>query len=329
MLFRSATKGAGIDYFTGVVAQGIITADQLQLLGAGDFVLTGNNLVNTLSVGTSGAHLNGDVFFNNSQSLTIGSVTSNRVDGVTVDATTGDSSVVHSSPVSVGALLLAGKKFDVALSAGDLTVAQSVLIDNNVSAHTGKVSLVANNGKVVETGAAIVRAAYLNVGGGSGHVSTLNNANLVDYLSGSFSTTTNTGLEFRNDHGLQIDRTIIDNRRTARVSDGVTTYSNGNTVQADVTTSGITATGGNVVLFVNANDASGVTPAVSGGNLVQAGNTVGDIKAAGLLVHAEDGHVVLENTTNDVDTLTAKLDAAGKSFSYRDANALTIGTGID
>ncbi|MBF0416014.1 MAG: filamentous hemagglutinin N-terminal domain-containing protein, partial [Magnetococcales bacterium] len=287
-----------LDMAAGGAGASAITADNLLLLGAGDYVFNGSNLVGTLSATLTGA-TTGHLTFNNAQALTIGSVSSEGLD--TVRTATGI--VANSNTTS--------NQVNVGTTSGALTIANS--IDTGNKGVTAVYATHATTGGVVETGAAIITAGSLYVGSG-GVLSQLRNDNVIKQAAadGLLAASATNGLEFKNAAaagGIQVGR-VTYLTRTADTSATVTT----STVNKD----GI-ASSGAVALWLPA------------GNLTQdttANSTVrlGDIQATSLSMKVDTGYVTLDNPTNQVGTIAAVLAGAGQAFSEMDLDGLTVGS---
>lgn len=154
------------------------------------------------------------------------------------------------------------------------------------AAGSATVRLSAGKGTVLETGQATVRADQLHVAANAtGRVASLNNDNDVRKVSATL-----TGA----DHSL---------------------------VLRDV--------GALQVLGIDGNDGVQVTGnatlVVKAGDLTQAANGTGDVRAAGLLVRADAGAVTLENSANEVGVLAADLRGAGQALKFKDRDGFEVG----
>ncbi|MBK9162215.1 MAG: S-layer family protein [Nitrosomonadales bacterium] len=197
-----------LDTNAGATAAGTIAADALQLLGSGDYVLTGTNLLNTIA-----ANITGRLVLNNGQALSVGATSNESLGGVTS---------------ITGITTAGGNDISLITGTGDLTLNQSV-----TAGGVAAVSLGATNGAVKETvGAAIVSADKLYVT--SLNSSLLNNSNVVNTLAGNITGLTQ-GLEFKNSQALVIGQVPV-TPLTANIDGTVTTG-------AVVNNNGITASG--------------------------------------------------------------------------------------
>ncbi|MEI6732748.1 MAG: filamentous hemagglutinin N-terminal domain-containing protein, partial [Comamonadaceae bacterium] len=297
---RTLTLDVGGQGLTAATA-GTVAADNLQLLGVGDFVLNGNNLVNTLA-----ANVDGHLDFTNSQGLTVGAVSSHRFTTnsplTTPTSTTYTNEGVYGpagAPVADHtAANVTNKNVTLTIGNGDLTLAK------NVNAGTGTVSLTAANGAVLETTGAIINADKLYVG--SKNTSRLNSDNTINTLAAAIS---DQGLELKDtSSGLIIGQVPV-TARTAN-SDGTTS------IATAVNKNGISASLGKVGLYLTTGDMTqDLTPANS------------PIKVTGLYLKDDGGNVILENVTNQIGTVTATL-ASGNNLSIANDTTLTIG-GVD
>jgi filamentous hemagglutinin family protein len=271
----------------GATGAGTIEVHSVQLLGSGDNVLTGANLVGKLA-----ANIDGNLAFNNSQALAIDSV--NAQDKTTAGANTWFGST---KPTTNG-ITTNSHDATLALTAGDLTINQSI------TAGTATVSLSTPAGKLTEAGG--VASAAPNISAGQLYVgardsSLLNNDNVVGTLAASI---TAGNLEFRNTTGLDIGQVAV-TARSAQADGSVTTaVSNRN---------GLTAT----------NAGSGkVALQLTSGNLTQSQ----DIAVTGLQLDLTSGFATLGRSTNDIGTLSAVLHGAAQTLTLNDRNNLTVGT---
>ncbi|MBF0629910.1 MAG: filamentous hemagglutinin N-terminal domain-containing protein [Magnetococcales bacterium] len=287
-----------MDTVAGGAGASAITADQLLLLGAGNYVFTGSNLVGTLSstlTGTTTGHLT----FNNAQALTIGSITSEGLD--TVRTATG---IVASSNTT-------SNQVNVGTTSGALTITQSIDTGNK-----GVAALYATHtttGGVVETGSAIVTAGSLYVGSGGG-LSQLRNDNVIKQAAadGLLAAAATNGLEFKNASaagGIQVGRVSY----SARSADSSSTVTTTATNKDGFSSSGAVALwlpSGNLTQETTAN-----------GSVRQ-----GDVQATTLSLKIDSGYVTLDNTTNQIGTLAAVLGGAGQVISVMDSDGLTVGS---
>ncbi|MBF0110399.1 MAG: filamentous hemagglutinin N-terminal domain-containing protein [Magnetococcales bacterium] len=287
-----------MDTAAGGAGSSAITVDQMLLLGTGDYVFTGSNLLGTLSASLTGT-TTGHLTVNNAQALTIGSITSEGLD--TVRTATGI--VANSNTTS--------NQINVGTTSGALTIAQS--IDSGNKGVTALYATHATTGGVVETGSAIVTAGSLYVNSG-GVLSQLRNDNVIKQAAsdGLLAATATNGLEFKNATaagGIQVGR-VSYNARSSDSSGTVTTTATNK--------DGISSSGA-VALWLPS------------GNLTQettANGTVrqGDIQATTLSLKVDSGYVTLDNTTNQIGTLAAVLGGAGQVISVMDADGLTVGS---
>lgn len=172
----SDPRTLNIEVANGVDASGTTSVDTLRLVGAGDFILSASNLINTLAVANSA----GSVRFNNAQALTVGTV-SQSVRGASVS--------------TVGVTATVG---DVTLST---TGATTNLVQADDISASGLVSLRAANGSVQQqaadtatTGVPIITADALMVS--ARDTSSLTNDNLVDKFAGRLTGASTQTLSF-------------------------------------------------------------------------------------------------------------------------------------
>ena len=179
----SDQRTLNIEVANGIDASGgtsLVQVDALRLVGAGDFILSAPNLINTLAVANSA----GSVRFNNAQTLTVGTV-SQSVSGASVS--------------TVGVTATVG---DVTLSTTGATTgpATNLVQADDISA-SGQVSLRAANGSVQQqavdtatTGVPIITADALMVS--ARDTSSLTNDNLVDKFAGRLTGASTQTLSF-------------------------------------------------------------------------------------------------------------------------------------
>ena len=271
----------------GAAGAGTIEANSLQLLGSGDNVLTGANLVGKLA-----AAINGNLAFNNAQALAVDSVNARDTTSAGANAWLGGT-----TPGTVG-IDTTGHDATIALSAGDLA------INNSITAAGATVSLGTPAGKVTEAGATgaatpVITTDKLYVGARDS--SLLDNDNVVGTLAASV---TAGNLEFRDTRALDVGRVTVTNR-VAQADGAVATTT--------TTRDGISATqaaSGNVALQLTA------------GSLTQSQ----DITATGLQLDLTSGSATLSRSTNDIGTVSANLAGSGSTLSLADRNALSVGT---
>ncbi len=287
-----------MDTAAGGAGASAMTADQLLLLGTGNYVFSGSNLVGTLSASLTGA-TTGHLTFNNAQALTIGTITSEGLNtartatGITANSNTA------SNQVTVGT------------TSGALTIAQSINTGNK-----GVAALYATHtisGGVVETGAATITAGSLYVGSG-GVLSQLRNDNVIKQAAsdGILAVNATKGLEFKNGAaggGIQTGR-VSYSARSADTSGTVTTTA----VNKD---GFVTAGAGSLWL-----PSGHLTQDITANGFVRQG----DVQALTLSLKVDSGSVTLDNTTNQIGTLAASLAGVGQTLSVMDLDGLTVGS---
>lgn len=276
-----------LDTQAGATGAGTIEASSVQLLGSGDNVLTGANLVSKLA-----ASIDGNLAFNNAQALAVDTVNARDT------ASAGPNGWLGGTTPSTVGINTTGHDATIALSAGDLA------INNSITATGATVSLTTPAGKVQETGATgaatpVITADKLYVGARDS--SLLNNDNVVGTLAASVSAG---NLEFRDTRGLDVGRVTVTNR---------VAQADGTVATTTTTRDGISATqpaSGNVALQLTA------------GSLTQSQ----DITATGLHLDLTSGSATLSRSTNDIGTVSANLAGSGSTLSLADRNALSVGT---
>ncbi|MBF0133321.1 MAG: filamentous hemagglutinin N-terminal domain-containing protein [Magnetococcales bacterium] len=287
-----------MDTAAGGAGASAMTADQLLLLGTGNYVFSGSNLVGTLSANLTGT-TTGHLTFNNAQAFTIGTITSEGLN----TARTATGIVANSNTTS--------NQVTVGTTSGALTIAQSIDTGNK-----GVAALYATHttsGGVVETGTATITAGSLYVGSG-GVLSQLRNDNVIKQAAsdGILAVNATKGLEFKNGAaggGIQTGRVSY----SARSAD----------TSGTVTTTAVNKDG-----FVTAGAGSLWLPS---GHLTQdttANGSVrqGDVQALTLSLKVDSGSITLDNTTNQIGTLAAILAGAGQTVSVMDLDGLTVGS---
>lgn len=271
----------------GATGAGTIDASSVQLLGSGDNVLTGANLVSKLA-----ASIDGHLAFNNAQALAVDTVNARDT------ASAGPNGWLGGTTPSTVGINTIGHDATIAVSAGDLA------INNSITATGATVSLTTPAGRVQEAGATgaatpVITADKLYVGARDS--SLLNNNNVVATLAASV---TAGNLEFRDTRGLDVGRVTVTNR---------VAQSDGSVATTTTTRDGISATQaatGNVALQLTA------------GSLTQSQ----DIAATGLQLDIASGSATLSRTTNDIGTVSANLAGSGSTLNVADRNGLTVGT---
>ncbi|GLT23993.1 hypothetical protein GCM10007933_34640 [Zoogloea oryzae] len=271
----------------GATGAGTLDVNSVQLLGSGDNVLTGANLVSKLA-----ASVDGHLAFNNAQALAVDTVNARDTASAGANGWLGGT-----TPSTVG-INTTGHDATLALTAGDLA------INNSITATGATVSLTTPAGKVQEAGATgaaspVITADKLYVGARDS--SLLNNNNVVATLAASV---TAGNLEFRDTRGLDVGRVTVTNRVAQSDGSVTTTTTNRDGISATQ------ASTGNVALQLTA------------GNLTQSQ----DIAATGLQLGLTSGSATLSRTTNDIGTLSATLGGSGSTLSVADRNGLTVGT---
>ncbi|MFZ4550965.1 MAG: filamentous hemagglutinin N-terminal domain-containing protein [Aquabacterium sp.] len=168
----------------GAVGTGTLTVNSLQLLGSGDNVLTGPNLVSHLA-----ANLTDDLIFKNAQALAVDTV------GALDKASAGSTNWLGGAQAATVGITTTDDTVSLLTTTGDLTLKQ------NISAGTtsGVTSLLADQGAVTEVNTAHVSSSSLYVG--ARDTSKLRNDNVVSTLA---SNVVQGSLEFRNTVSLNI-----------------------------------------------------------------------------------------------------------------------------
>ncbi|WP_193771021.1 filamentous hemagglutinin N-terminal domain-containing protein [Candidatus Magnetaquicoccus inordinatus] len=320
----------------------IITADKLRLYARNSSNLTNTNVINTLAgeISGSGNNLN----FKNDDSLVIGAVTvgSSTVNGLTMNAgnvalqlVTGD--LTQSQPVVTGStstgsfyirtpgnVILENTGNDFGRFAATLTGGSGTLsvVDKNTlllgtagdydrttstpgsfiygtgiaaTGYTSKLWAGANGtGGINEVDSAVISSNNLLLKANDN--STLVNDNVLTGVLSAILTGSNKGLYFTENDAIVIGSVANSSGQTPDPSNGI------------------------------AGGSSTVVLTAKSGSITQQANTLGDIITSKLLLVASNGSITLQNASNNVGTLAADLATAGSSFSYRDADALTVGS---
>ncbi len=169
----------------GATGTGTLAVNSLQLLGSGDNVLTGLNLVSRLA-----ANLNDDLIFKNGQALAVDTV--GAQDKTTAGAATNWLGGAQAATVGI---TTTDDTVSLLTTTGNLTLRQDVY----AGTASGVTSLVAEQGAVTEVNTAKVSSSGLYVG--ARDTSKLRNDNVVSTLA---SSVTQGGLEFRDTVSLNI-----------------------------------------------------------------------------------------------------------------------------
>ncbi len=331
----SLVASAGAVNETGTAVP-IITADKLRLYARNTSTLTNINVVNTLAgeITASGQNLN----FKNDDSLVIGAVT--------VGATT------------VNGLTLNAGNVAMQLVAGDLTQTQAVVTGSST---TGGFYIRTPGSVVLENSANDFGKLAATLTGGSGTLSVVDKNALQLGTAGDASNfISSTGIAasgytvklWAGASGTggvnEVSGALITANQLLVKANDNSTLLNDNLISGSSGAVSAILTGSNKGFYFTENDAiligsvantTGATPTASNGiaggsstvvlyaktgDITQQANTLGDIITSSLLLKADNGHVTLQNASNNAGTLAAVLAASSKNFSYRDADALTV-----
>ncbi len=277
-----------LDVAGGATGSGVINTNKLLLNGSGDVVLGGANLVDTLT-----AKLADRLDYTNAKSLQIGQGSYVR----TNDPLAANLQPNTQTTTSSDGIVTSDDAVNITLSNGDLTLDRSV----NVGAAT--VALTTQAGGIAEQSAAIITADKLALS--SQDNVTLDNSNQINVLAANVSGS-GADLKFTNGKSLLLDRVAV----TPLSADSSAVVTAGTTQQRD----GVTV-----------NDMTRLN--LTAGNLTQSATAgQGRVNTANLKLTLATGQVVLNDTTNDIGTLAATLQASGKTLSVKDKNALQVGT---
>ncbi|MBF0400039.1 MAG: filamentous hemagglutinin N-terminal domain-containing protein [Magnetococcales bacterium] len=305
----SANRVLSLNLNAGATGSGAIAVDKLQLLGSGDMVLSGNNLVSTLAINTGNK-----VTLNNAQTLTVGQVTSRSL------------FTLPTADVTTTGITTTNDDVTLATSIGNLVVTQ------NVGIGTGAFSLRATAGKVEESGAAtpIITANKLAVS--ARDTSSLANNNVVGILAGAITGAGN-DLTFVGTAGINVES----------VTDGGGTTLSGLSVAGNAfltaQNGAVTQSGANAANV----GAGGLFLDVTGGSatLSRSTNTIGTLAArmrtAGAALSVSDwdgltagtvgGNSGITTTSGGNVTLNASADAASTSGDLSVIQPIQIGSG--
>lgn len=269
----------------GATGTGTITAASLQLLGTGDVVLNGANLVNRIA-----ANLGDDLIFKNAQALAV-----DTVGAQDRSATSGATSWMGGSQQATVGITTSNDNASLLTSTGDLTLRQ------NVTVGTATTSLVSDQGSVTEVNSARVSSGYLYVGARTDAL--LRNINTV----GNIAAVVRQGaLEFRNQGNLTINSfTTTD---ALALSSGT----------QDSTRAGLSASSRVALNVINGDLAQNLNTSLATDITTPTLQIVMSNQGG-----AQLGLVNLGRVTNDVDTLG--MDADVTHVIFRDKDDLTLG----
>ncbi|MBF0097332.1 MAG: filamentous hemagglutinin N-terminal domain-containing protein [Magnetococcales bacterium] len=313
----------------------IITAENLRLYAKDTSTLTNVNVVNTLAgeITDSGQNLN----FRNDNSLIIGAVT--------VDSTT------------VNGLTLNAGHVALQLDAGDLTQSQAIATGSST---TGGFYVTTPGSVTLENTANDFGRFAATLTGGSGTLSVVDKNTLLLGTAGDASNfiastgiaasgyTTKLWAGANGTGGInEVDSAVIVAGKLLLKANDNATLVNDNVISGAVSailtgsSKGLYFTENDAILIGSVANSTGQTPdptnGIAGGSstvllhaksgdITQDYNTLGDIITSKLLLQADNGHVTLQNASNNVATLAADVATTGKNFSYRDADAVTVGS---
>ncbi|SMR78470.1 filamentous hemagglutinin family N-terminal domain-containing protein, partial [Marinobacterium sediminicola] len=289
----------------GLVAKGVISADELRLQGSGDFVATAINRIGTLA-----ADVIGDLVLTTGQALNIGQISSTRVEGYTSNTTTGQVDILPA--VTNATVGLTADQIDLRALSTTPDVLADVTQSENITADI--LSVQVENGTYIQTGGAMIAASagatdlYLSTADGTAK---LLNANVIGTFAGAF--TADSGLELNNTAALEIGRVTLSGKSANAASDL------GLISQTTVNRDGIQAPDAQVVLKT----AGALTQSVAAGQ--------SQINAGVLAADVTGGAIQLDNQTNQIDLAALSLNTDGFDVTLLNAGDLTIGevTGID
>ncbi len=295
----------GLTTSEGLVAKGVISADELRLEGGGDFVATAINRIGTLA-----ADVAGDLVLTNGEALEIGQIDSTRVEGYSADTATGQVAIVPA--VTDAALGLAADQIDLHVMSTTPDVLADVTQSESITANT--LSVQVEDGTFVQTGSAVISGdggatdLYLSTADGTAK---LLNDNVVATFAGAF--TADSGLELNNTRALEIGRVSLSGKSANSASDL------GLISQATVNRDGIQAPDTQIALK-------------TAGALTQSADAAqSQINAGVLAADVTGGAIQLDNQTNQIDLAALALNSDGFDVTLLNAGDLTIGevTGID
>ena len=296
----------GLTTSEALVAKGVITADELRLQGAGDFVATAINRINTLA-----ADVLGDLVLTSGQALDVGQISTTRVENYTSNMTTGEVAIVPAvTDTTVG---LTANEIDLRVLSTTPGVIADITQNENITANT--VSVQVEDGTFLQSGSSIISAAggtaadlYLSTGDGTAK---LLNDNVIGTFAGAF--TADSGLEFNNTRALEIGRVTL----AGKTADTASTL--GLISQTPVNRDGIQAADAQVVLKT------------AGAMTQSADQAQSQINAGVLVADVTGGAILLNNETNQIDLAALALNTADFDATLLNAGDLTVGevTGID
>lgn len=277
-----------LDVAGGATGNGVINTNKLLLNGRGDVVLGGANLVDTLT-----ANLGDRLDYTNAKSLLIGQGSYVR----TNDPLAANLQTNTQTTTSSDGIVTSDDAVNITLSNGDLT------LDRSVNVGTATVALTTQAGGIAEQSGAIITANKLALA--SQDNVTLDNTNQINVLAANVSGS-GADLKFTNGKSLLLDRVAV----TPLSADSSAVVTAGTTQQRD----GVTV-----------NDMTRLN--LTAGDLTQSATAgQGRVTTANLKLTLATGQVVLNDTTNDIGTLAATLQASNKTLSVKDKNALQVGT---
>ncbi|OIN06543.1 filamentous hemagglutinin N-terminal domain-containing protein [Oceanisphaera psychrotolerans] len=300
---------SGLTSSEGMVAKGVITADELRLEGGGDFVATAVNRINTLA-----ADIDGDLVLTNGQALDIGELDSTRVEGYAFDTDTG--MVAIQPAVTDTSTGLTANEIDLRVLSTTPGVVANLTQSENITANI--LSARVENGTLLQTDDAVIAdgdadvdtatAVYLSTGEG---VAKLLSDNIIGTFAGAFAA--DSGLALNNARALEIGRVSLSGK-TADTGSNLGLIS-----QTAVDRDGITAPDAQIALK-------------TAGALTQAADAAQSrITASALAADVSGGEIGLNNETNQIDLAALALNTDDFDVTLLNAGDLTIGevTGID
>lgn len=282
-----------------LVAKGLITANQLNLIGAGQFIATASNQIAGLS-----ADVDGDVTLRNNQALRITENQSTWLDDI--DYQTNAVLTTPSAQTVTGITLTGGRQLELLLDTGTLRQSETV------SVLGGKVSLVTGGGRIVQDNNAIIEADNLWLSATTG-LSALHGDNRVAALAGSFTGTA--GLEFNNAQTLTLDGVSITQYRADTASSSLEGQVNTTLSDRQGLRGATGASGGTLAIRVTDGDL--LQGAVDGSSQLRAQRAV---------LLADQGSISLLNQTNQISNLSAKVNSSDENITVFNAQAMTLGS---
>ncbi|MBI1346897.1 hypothetical protein GC163_11480 [bacterium] len=276
------------------LANDVITASGLQLLGSGTVTLNESNN----NVATLAANYNGTIAYSDSNTLVIGTVTDGTVGVTTSGITTSNDDVkltVLAGGLNIGDTVGTNGQDDINLGTGDLTLN----IVGNVTQSSGDV-ILAGGLQLLGTGVVTLNQSGNNV------------ATLAANYNGTIAYTDANGL---------IIGTVIDDASLMTTS-GITTSNDD--VKLALLTGGLTI--GDAVGTLGQDDIQLGTGDLTLNVVGAITQTAGSAITANGLQLLGSGTITLNDTANDVSILAANYNG---TIAYTDANALTIGTVTD